>query len=304
MTKFTLLKYVLLGISVLSMAAITATLVARQRLGKSGRLAGVFAAAIALFFFDIYIVEPNWIQEDRVRVEDAGLADCLNGLTVIHLSDLHVDHGIGFREKELIRKVNALKPDLILLTGDYADEADQMLVVEQVLNEMHAKIGIFGVVGNSERSYADPRELQKRFARAKVQILLNESVRVMLPSGKSLAIVGVDDPVCHHDNLDAAMRGVPPGEPVILLAHGPQILDKAVAYGIPLVLVGHTHGGQVGIPYLVRLSKYANRTIYMNGLFRKERTQMYVNRGVGTQTLPIRFLCRPEIVVLEFSSTQ
>ncbi|HOW59411.1 MAG TPA: metallophosphoesterase [Candidatus Omnitrophota bacterium] len=300
MTKFSLLKYTLLGISILSVSAAAWILVWRRRFGKTGKFSALIAAVIVLFFFDIYILEPNWIREEHVRIEDAGLAERLEGIKVIHITDLHVKHEIGFLEKELIRKINALEPDLILMTGDYADSSAYLPQVEKLLGQLRARIGIIGVAGNTGNGPRGPQELQRRFAPLQVQMLLNESVRVELPSGKYIWIAGVNDPVYHSDNLDAAMRPVPPGEPVILLAHGPQILDKAVVYGIPLVLVGHTHGGQVGIPALVKLSKYANRTIYMKGLFRKGATQMYVNRGIGTHTLPIRFLCRPEIAILEF----
>jgi predicted MPP superfamily phosphohydrolase len=91
------------------------------------------------------------------------------------------------------------------------------------------------------------------------------------------------------------MEGIPSGEPVLLMAHSPDIYTQVVLAKINMLCVGHTHGGQVGITYLIERSDYANRSPFMSGLFHDGSTSMYVNRGIGTKTLPIRFLCRPEI---------
>lgn len=96
-----------------------------------------------------------------------------------------------------------------------------------------------------------------------------------------------------------AFSGIPPEVPVILLAHDPDNFDEAIEAGVNLLLVGHTHGGQIGIPLLVEKSKSANKSPFMRGLFEKGKTKMYVNRGIATTHVPIRFFNRPEITVIE-----
>jgi predicted MPP superfamily phosphohydrolase len=104
-------------------------------------------------------------------------------------------------------------------------------------------------------------------------------------------------------NLDMkfkkAIENIPANSPMILLAHYPDIFGRAIISGVNLVLAGHTHGGQVGVPFLVHASNSANKSTFLNGLFDGGKTKMYVNRGIGTTKVPIRFLCRPEITVLE-----
>jgi hypothetical protein len=139
---------------------------------------------------------------------------------------------------------------------------------------------------------------------AGIDILHNENRKILLPNNKIFWLAGSYFDF-HHDNtisIAKAIEMVPHNAPVILLNHYPDVFEKAVNAGINLVLVGHTHGGQIGIPFLIHLSNYANKSSFMSGLFSSGKTKMYVNRGIGTTIFPVRFLCRPEITVFEFSS--
>lgn len=254
---------------------------------------GIVVAGLYAFF-----IEPNWIQTERIEIQSPRLAPSLQGLTVVHVTDLHLNHGIGDREKDLVKKVNELQADILLFSGDYFDDLTQLAPTIQLISQMNAKIGKWGVPGNTDHITMDGKVLKRELQPAGITILVNEAEKVSTPNG-SFWIVGVDDPVYDHSELSEALKSVPAKEPKILLAHSPDIFDEAVQAHVDLVLVGHTHGGQVGIPLLIQFSEYANRTPYMKGLFEKDGTQMYVNRGIGMKTLPIRFLCRPEIAVIE-----
>ena len=267
------------------------------------RVIGVISGCIiigVLFFIDIYLVEPNWIEVTKVTIHDKALARVLKGTKVVQISDIHMRHGIGLREEEMVKMVNELKPDLIFLTGDYFDSPDQAEPTVKLFKKLNASMGIWGVPGNTDHiAIDDSNQIARLIESSGVRMLVNESAQIKTDKGL-FWLIGVDENVYKHDRLSQALVGVFREEPRILLAHSPTIFDSAVREEINLVLAGHTHGGQVGIPFLVELSKYANRTIYMKGLFKKDKTFMYVNRGIGTKTLPIRFLCRPEITVYEF----
>lgn len=95
-----------------------------------------------------------------------------------------------------------------------------------------------------------------------------------------------------------AFRGIPQGTPVVLLAHDPDNFGVAIGAGVNLVLVGHTHGGQIGIPFLIGNSHSANKSSFMSGLFDTGKTKLYVNQGIGNTSIPVRFFFRPEITVI------
>lgn len=299
MQKYLLLKYLLCAAAALAAAATLWALKSGRRISRPGRIAclAAFAGAAALLYATA--LEPNWIAVERVVVRNSALAEPLGGLRVVQISDLHVRNPLGFRERELVRLLKELKPDLVFITGDLLDDIQQLPPLAELLREVKARYGVYGVPGNSDHHRLNMKPLVRELAKSGLVLLTNEHRRVAVADGKAFWLAGVDDPVTKRANLKRTLQGIPPGEPVLLLAHAPSILAQAAKAGIGLVLVGHTHGGQVGIPLLVRLSKYANRSLHMSGLVQEGDTAMYVNRGIGTKTLPVRLLCRPEIALIE-----
>ncbi len=302
MSTITFLELSFVAFSGMAGAAFGVSLLGRRQVTMSrGFILATFFVAV-LFVVDAYVIEPNWIQVDKVLIHDSQLAASLEGIKVVHITDLHLTRGIGFREKQLIRKVNDLNPDIIFVTGDFFDDVSQVEPTKELIRSLKARIGIWGVPGNTDHISMHAEDIVRALEPSGIRILVNQAQTVYTGVGKYFWLIGVDDPVYHHDKLLEALYGVPKNAPRLLLAHSPDVFDKASLEQINLVLAGHTHGGQVGIPFLVELSQYANRTIYMKGLFKKGKTQMYVNRGIGTKTLPIRFLCRPEIAVIKVNA--
>ncbi|MBI4387905.1 MAG: metallophosphoesterase [Candidatus Omnitrophica bacterium] len=299
MTALRILKYVFFFCMGLAVATVTGSILSKRKPSHMGRATLLAFIGLSLLLVDMFFVEPNWIQVNHVAIHDQKLAEVLKRIKVVHITDLHFTRGIGYREKQLIRKVNALNPDLLLITGDFFDDLSQVELVRQLIRSFKVNIGIFGIPGNTDHIVMDGFSAARELAPAGIDVLVNENRKVPLPNGRILHLAGVDDPTYGHDNLNQAMFGISEDVPTILLAHSPYIFEKAVKQEIDLVLVGHTHGGQIGIPWLVYLSDYANRTPYMRGFFKKNSTAMYVNTGIGMKTLPLRFLCRPEIAVIE-----
>ncbi len=272
------------------------------------RLAGLLKASIALALAgllamaDMYLIEPNWIAVERVKIADPALADVLRGVKIVQISDIHLQGGIGYRERSLVEKVNTLQPDILFITGDFFGEnasPNDGHALSSLIGSFRAGYGIYGIEGNYDRylhSHAVLRELEA----AGMHVLFNETRTIALPNGKSLCIAGLDD--SRNYSLKAKLlEDLPRGIPVLLLAHNPDIFGEAARAGVNLVLAGHTHGGQVGIPFLIHMSRHASKSSFMRGLFNAGKTKMYVNRGTGTTRTPVRFLCRPEITVFEFS---
>lgn len=251
---------------------------------------------ISLLFIYTTRIEPYWIEVKKQPVYISNLPAAFEGFRIVQLSDLH---GKLFSEKEVVTRANRLNPDIIVITGDVFDQNEGVPIeyADITLSGLNAKYGTYFVFGNNER-YLNKQEVKERLARLNIKTLLNERVRLVL-AGKSIDLLGVDDPYSMKADLSKTLKGVGP-EPKILLAHTPEIIHPAAKAGIDLTLVGHTHGGQISIPFIHRFINNVSKGYeqYLSGLYEVENVQMYVNRGLGENDLHMRFLTRPEITLL------
>ena len=224
----------------------------------------------------------------------------LDGLTLLHLSDLHAGIHLGAeRMQEIVRQVNALTPDLIVQTGDMIDISRAFIPpYVQAFRELRAPLGVVTVLGNHDR-YTGERDVI-RGCRDAGQTFLQNDCHVIERGGATLALLGIDDP--HNwtaddpqpDDVVAALRSAPAAAFKILLAHRPGAWDGAAPRGIPLTLAGHIHGGQLYVPG-IGWSPGRLITKYVMGHFQRGDSQLYVSRGIGVVGVPIRVFAPPEI---------
>ncbi len=243
-----------------------------------------------------------------VRVPLARLPASMDGYTIVQLTDVHVGPTIGGGFiRELVARVNALQPDVIVITGDLVDGSVAELGVHTApLAELRARHGVFFVTGNHEY-YSGPDEWIAELGRLGVRVLRNE--RVMLgDDAASIDLAGVDDWSArrygqgHGADLARALAGRDEGRELVLLAHQPKAVAGAAERGVGLVLSGHTHGGQLWpMSYLVKLDQK-----YVNGLHRVGQTWAYVSEGTGYWGPPMRLGTHGEItkVVLTRGSAE
>jgi uncharacterized protein len=228
----------------------------------------------------------------------AGLPAAFSGYRIAQISDLHCGPFTPpGRVRRWVGTVNALGADLVTVTGDLITSgADYVPAVAACLGELRAPDGVFGCMGNHDY-FTDgdhfARELERRGLR-----LLRNTGHVLERAGQRLYLAGVDDTWTHRHDLDRALRGRPPGAPVVLLAHDPALFPAAASRGVDLTLSGHTHGGQLAAPVAPRRLNLARlMTPFTAGLYHIDRSALYVNRGLGTTGPPIRLGVRPEIAV-------
>ena len=224
------------------------------------------------------------------------------GLRIVHLSDLHL-RSLPNHFAAAAATVNQLRPDLILLTGDYLDQARRLDGAISFMRLLKADGGIFAVQGNWEywaRLEGEP--LRRKLAAAGVELLIDER-RDLLIRGIPLSILGIDYPSA-SDSLEKIKRTAQTDRLNIVLSHVPAFGHDTLAPLADLILSGHTHGGQIRLPgvrplYLPRFS-----APFVSGLYRvtTNRIPLYVNRGLGTSVLPLRFFCPPEIALLQLQS--
>jgi predicted MPP superfamily phosphohydrolase len=242
----------------------------------------------------------------RIEIPLKGLPENLDGFTIAHLSDLHLDlvHG-GRWLSEVVRKTNALNPDLIAITGDLAEgSVSQFRREVEPLVDLSAPNGTFFVTGNHEYFHDLPGWLEVLDDMG-IRVLRNERVYVGGAEG-GFDLAGVDDhdgariAPDHGPDLKKALRDRDPSRPVVLLAHQPRIMAEASRAGVDLVLSGHTHGGQIWpFSYLVYLQQP-----YVRGLKELNGTRLYLSSGTGFWGPPMRLGTTAEIALITLRSDQ
>lgn len=268
---------------------------------------------IALLLLALY-AENNAIGITSYKAASAKLPDGVDGYRIVHLSDLQ-SKAFGRSQKPLLRKVEKLKPDMIVVTGDLVDSTHYDADASYRMMEGAADIApVYYIRGNHEFAAADYSELEERLKRLEgVHILQNE--HTILPIGDGvLRLVGVDDPIFNRvqdgdvdkikAHLDEALADIAyPDAYTILLSHRPELFQVYADYGMDLSLAGHAHGGQFRIPFVGGL--YAPEQgfwpTYSEGRHRIGDAELIISRGLGNSTFPQRLLNRPEIVVVELT---
>ncbi|MFC1736434.1 metallophosphoesterase [Candidatus Hydrogenedentota bacterium] len=254
-----------------------------------------------------FLIGPYSIKVEEITIHNSALSSVLEEITVVALSDLHM-RGDKKLETRLVETVNALDPDLILITGDFTGLYDRVTVDLSALKSMKAALGIYGIPGNSDYSMKINGEYNEDFMEERLDNIRAQGVELLLDErrdlsidGKILHIVGVAHGNSSDVRLEGLLVGVPRGKPIIVLSHFPQIISEAEKEGTSLVLAGHTHGGQMSLPLIGPLVvKSGFGRTYYRGHYRVLDTHLYVNRGVGTSFVHARFMCPPEVTVLKF----
>lgn len=244
-------------------------------------------------------VEPDWLQVERVRVSLPRLPKSFHGLTIAQFSDLHL--GPFVSAKEVRAAVDAtlhLEPDVIVVTGDFVSRlshGEAEIVVEE-LSRLAAPEGVFAILGNHDW-WTNSGVVSEAVQRAGLTLLRNSNVGLSR-EGETLYLAGVDDVWEEQADLPLALTGVPEDAPTILLAHEPDYADTVTEEPrVILQLSGHSHGGQVQIPFHGPLALPYLGQKYPVGLRQVGDLWLYTNRGIGVVSPPVRFNCRPEVTL-------
>jgi len=265
-----------------------------------------FVIICALLFIWSFFIEPNMLAVRTLNLQVQGL----KGLKVVFVGDFHIKPYQKKRLSYIVKKINEQRPDLILSIGDFVSghHPKQSLPIEDIAKEfskLKPKYGFYAVLGNHDWWQGGER-IEKVLEKNGIIVLGNEN-KVINIKGKKLYIAGVEDITTRNIDLVKALKNVQ--SPSILLTHSPDVFPFVADPGsskitgqVDLTLAGHTHGGQVNIPFIGSLivpSDYGQK--YAQGLIKENGKAMFVTKGIGTSILPIRFNCIPEIVVINFN---
>lgn len=260
----------------------------RISIGRILIMLSIPAVIAGICAIDAYYIEPNFPRVITREITIKDLPRELDGLRIVHLTDLHLVK-VGKREDRALARIARIKPDVICMTGDYImddgitpgeyTEEDCLRNFRYFCYRLKAKHGVYAVSGN----WDPPVGLQEWVAGTGVKILDDTSATVKI-NGAALTISG----------SKAVSDGTAKGRPLIVLDHYPEVVDNLAKTGrqVDLMLAGHWHGGQVNIPGQTPQVKY------LAGYYKVDDIQLYVSRGVGMHTHAVRFRCPSEITLI------
>lgn len=225
-------------------------------------------------------------------------------LKVVHISDIQVSESYSEnRLEKLVDKINGQSPDIVVFTGDLYDNYAAYhpeKKVEKALSDIHARYGKFAVWGNRDYGGGAMRAYPKIVLNGGFQLLANESEMIRLSNGKRVSIGGIDDVLFGKPNYSLMESGETKNcDYKILLLHEPDAAERVPDNSADLILAGHSHGGQVKLPFFRMKTSLAKK--YTDGFYTVNGMKLFVNTGIGTSHYPVRFLVPPEIDVFYIS---
>ena len=273
--------------------------ISRKKLTKYARFT-LFTGAAGIITNAILKNELNNPVVERINIPIKGLAPSLAGFNIVQISDIHMWPVI---KTNLVRKtvklVNALQPDLIVITGDFVTRfVGAIYQLAPELGKLRAHHGVFASLGNHDL-WVNAEAITHALNNSGIRVLINQGVPIYA-NGELIWLAGIDDAIAGKPDLNAALNGIPTDIPVVLLGHEPDPADTvSLDERVDLMLTGHSHGGQIRFPVIGSPFKAHQAQKYDKGLYDVNSMWLYVNRGIGVITsVPLRLNCPPEITEL------
>lgn len=252
----------------------------------------------AFLFLGYCYLETRWIIINRLTITSPDVPKSFVGKKIVFIADIHHGHYFSLnRVTNLVNQINELQPDIILLGGDYVHRDPKY--ISQVFGEfkkLKSKLGIYAILGNHDH-WENAELIRTKMSQCGIQICDNKSYWVR-DGNDSIKIGGVGDLWEDEQLIESTTLDVDKSNFCMLLSHNPDYLENVHSNKVDFTLSGHTHGGQMtffGLRAPILPSKYGQK--YRYGLRKNGEMQSYITSGIGTITPPLRFFCRPEIVL-------
>jgi len=275
--------------------------ISRRGFLRAARNLLVGGSLSVLGVYEYIQVQMQWFKLNKLRLPVAGLPEAFDGLKLVHLSDLHFGPWITTeRFGDVVQKANRQEPDLILITGDFIDHetpASEIPAFIALLEELEADLGVYAVLGNHD--YWRDADLAREMLDQSGIANLSNRIETLKRDGDVLHLCGLDDYLEGRQDLDAVLQALPDQGCALLLVHEPDYADiSSATRRFALQLSGHSHGGQVYLPFYGPpiVPQYAEK--YPRGLYQVNGMTLYTNAGIGMVRPYVRFNCRPELAVL------
>jgi len=250
--------------------------------------------------------EPRFLDIKKLTITHSTIPKSFDGFKIVQFSDTHLsDYFTIDRLKTIVDKINSLSPDLLFFTGDLMDEPNQYTQINKIvpiLEKLEAPFGKFAVYGNHDHGGYGTDIYRNVITMSGFTLLQNEVRNISMLDGHKISVSGIDDLMLGKPSYEGTLGNLKEDTFNILLAHEPDAALEVKKYHVHLQLSGHSHGGQVQLPFYGPLITPPYATEYFEGLYEIDNMKLYVNRGLGTTRLPFRFLSTPELTQLTLKS--
>ncbi|KMJ58439.1 metallophosphoesterase [Bacillus sp. LL01] len=273
---------------------------------RRGFFKRIFTVAFTAFltsgigYYYARYIEPKQMNKLNYTITHKDIPESFSGIKIAQFSDTHVGHHFNKTDLEkVVRKINEEKPDIVFFTGDLMDnplEYDRSYNLIEILGKIKAPLGKFTIFGNHDHGGYGTETYEEIMEKSKFTVLKNENTYVELIDGSRIYIAGVDDLMLGRPDFRETLRDIPDDAYTILLAHEGDAADSiAKQFQVNLQLSGHSHGGQVQLPFFGPLITPPLGSKFYEGFHQFDDMTLYVNKGLGTTRQPYRFLAPPEI---------
>ncbi|MBY2475997.1 metallophosphoesterase [Clostridioides difficile] len=240
------------------------------------------------------------ISESGDLVKNDTMNTKSESIKVVQITDTQIGSFYSTKNlKKVANKINALNPDIIVFTGDLIDYSNKNPDIDEIttiLSSMNARLGKFSVFGNHDYMYKLPRYYRQIMKNSNFNLLINENKKIKLAEDKYINILGIDEILNGNPNIKYLENKTDKKNFNLLLAHEPDLVDMLSKDAMNLVLSGHSHGGQIRVPFKGALVTPPYGRKYTKGFYEINGNHLYVSSGLGSTKLPFRFLNIPEIV--------
>lgn len=277
---------------------------------KKGLLIVITSTSLIMVALYGFFIEPNQVRLKTIKIHNEAMASTLKGLKIVHLSDLHIGENISISANQTLKILNELKPDLILLTGDYVKWNGDKLAYDNAitfLSHLNAPLGVYAVMGDADYSFTrsscgfcheegstlPPSQHQVKF--------LRDTQAVIAIDGEKFSIIGIGRN-SDYASGSKTINNILTDRPAIILSHISSVYNDINVKKDVLVLSGDTHGGQIFLPeFIWKIIKRKPDAEHKYGLYQDKNKSLYVTSGIGTSDIPFRLGVRPEVVLFEFT---
>lgn len=270
-----------------------------------GSLVGLVGLTGFGYYYSRYI-EPDLLTIQTYTLEHLSIPPGLDQLKIIQFSDTHLGFHYNLDQlRNLVDTIQKQKPEIIVFTGDLIDAPHQYHFTNElptILNQLEAPLGKYWIYGNHDHGGYGTEKIREVMERGGFQLLKNRHVSIP-KGGDTFILAGLDDIMLGRPDIEETLNNADPSLFTLLLVHEPDIAEQLQSYPINVQLSGHSHGGQIQLPFYGPLvtPPYAQKYIEGHHHF-DQGLDLYVNKGIGTTRMPYRLLCFPEISVFTLKS--
>ena len=273
------------------------------------KLAGFLFLITIIFYSYARAIEPVLLTVKYENIYSDFINDKDDSIKIVQFSDTHISEFFNVNNlKKAVEKINAQSPHIVVFTGDLIDKyneysnKDKIHEIWEALSSINAPLGKYAVYGNHDYGGGAERAYRQIMRKSGFQILLNENAMI---EGYNINIIGMDDSIFGTPDKGAIVNFLDEDYYNIVLSHEPDVAEHYLEYNVDLFLTGHSHGGQVNLPFINYTPPLAQK--YVRGMYEVDnyrQTKIYVNVGLGTSQIPMRFMAIPELAVITITGNR